>query len=261
MHRYSPAVILGWALLAGVLAGLLVALFHLFVTEPLLQRAIDLEAAHRQAAGQPPAYELFTRPEQRAGLFLGYLLYGVGWGLLFGVICSLVLMWTNQSREPRSAWKQLLWLVVICYWTVGLFPQLKYPANPPGVGSPATITYRQELYLGCLVLSVLGSVLVLGLYHRLGQMGQKWQILKNMRLPFVLVVFFLYVGAIWLFMPPYPDPITLPPNLVMSFRWLSVGGTALFWFALGGIFLLLWQREWSFSSKRTPQERNQTSVE
>ncbi len=261
MYRSSPAVILGLALLSGVLAGLLVGSFHFFATEPLLQRAIDLEAAHRQAAGQPLEPELFTRSTQRAGLFLGYLLYGVGWGLLFGVICSLVLLWSNQSREPRSAWRQLLWLVGICYWTVGLFPQLKYPANPPGVGSPATITYRQELYLGCLVLSVLGSVLALGLYHRLGQMGQRWQTLKNMRLPFVLVVFFLYVGAIWLFMPPYPDPITLPLDLVMSFRWLSVGGTALFWFALGGIFLLLWQREWSFSSKRTPQERNQTSVE
>jgi predicted cobalt transporter CbtA len=261
MSRSSPAVILAWALLAGVLAGLLVACFHLFATEPLLQRAIDLEAAHRQAAGLPPAYELFTRPEQRAGLFLGYLLYGVGWGLLFGVICSLVLRWTNQSRGPHATWRQLLWLVVICYWTVGLFPQLKYPANPPGVGSPATITCRQELYLGCLVLSVLGSVLVFGLSHRLGQMGQRWQILKNMRLPLVVVVFFLYVGAIWLFMPPSPDPITIPLNLVLSFRWLSVGGTTLFWFALGGIFLLFWQRKWGVSSKRTLEERNQISGE
>ncbi len=167
MYRSSPAVILGLALLAGVLAGFLVASFHFFTTEPLLQRAIDLEAAHRQAAGQPLAPELFTRSTQRAGLFLGYLLYGVGWGLLFGVICSLVFLGTNQSREPRSAWRQLLWLVVICYWTVGLFPQLKYPANPPGVGSPATITYRQELYLGCLVLSVeSGDVFSLALCWR-----------------------------------------------------------------------------------------------
>jgi predicted cobalt transporter CbtA len=261
MQRSSPAVILSWALLAGVLAGLLVALFHLFATEPLLQRAIDLEAAHRQAADLPPAYELFTRPEQRAGLFLGYLLYGVGWGLLFGVISSLVLMRTNQSGEPRAPWRQLLWLVVICYWTVGLFPQLKYPANPPGVGSPATIMYRQELYLGCLVLSVLGSALVLGLSHRLGQMEHRWQILKNLRLPLVVVVFFLYVGAIWLFLPPYPDPITIPLNLVLSFRWLSLGGTTLFWLALGGIFLLLWQGRWSFSSMWTLGKRNETSGE
>jgi hypothetical protein len=31
-------------------------------------------------------------------------------------------------------------------------------------------------------------------------------------------------------------------NLVVTFRWLSALGVALFWFLLGALFLLFWQR-------------------
>src|SRR6266536_1969858 len=132
MHqRSSPATIIGLTLLAGLVAGLLVACFHFFATEPTLQRAIDLETAHKMALGQLDP-EVFTRPEQRAGLFLGYILYGIGWGSLFGIIC-----WFAQARlseASKVSWEWVFGLLFICYWTFCLFPQLKYPANPPGVG-------------------------------------------------------------------------------------------------------------------------------
>src|SRR3954471_17346165 len=87
MHqRPSPAIIIGLTLWAGVVAGLLVACFHFFATEPILQQTIDLETARKIAMGQLEP-ELFTRTEQHSGLFLGYIIYGIGWGSFFGIIC------------------------------------------------------------------------------------------------------------------------------------------------------------------------------
>ena len=39
---------------------------------------------------------------------------------------------------------------------MAIFPFLKYPANPPGVGEPESIGYRQTLYVGFIALAVLG---------------------------------------------------------------------------------------------------------
>ncbi|HYU73988.1 MAG TPA: CbtA family protein [Ktedonobacteraceae bacterium] len=253
MHqRSSPATIIGLTLLAGLVAGLLVACFHFFATEPTLQRAIDLETAHKMALGQLDP-EVFTRPEQRAGLFLGYILYGIGWGSLFGIIC-----WFAQARlseASKVSWEWVFGLLFICYWTFCLFPQLKYPANPPGVGDATTIDIRQRLYLEGIFLSILGSALAPLLYYFLGRLEEQGKISRRIRLLIVLVGYGLYAVIVWFTLPPYPISVPISMDLVMAFRWLSGIGTALFWLLMGSIFLFCWQY---YLTRRENKHQGQT---
>ena len=99
---YSLGSILAAALLAGVAAGLFVAAFHHLATEPVLQRAIDLEAAMKKASGQPVGPELFSRFTQNVGLFIGYLFYGIGWGALFGVVACLLPLLTRTAFSMKQ---------------------------------------------------------------------------------------------------------------------------------------------------------------
>ena len=232
--QYSLGSILATSLLAGVVAGLFVAAFHQLTTEPVLQHAIDLEGALKKASGEPVQPEVFSRSIQHIGLFIGYVLYGIGWGALFGVVASLLPLLT---RRPFSI-KQGLGLLLASCWTVGIFPQLKYPANPPGVGESATIGFRQEVYLSILLLSILGALLAAITYQVVGKAGQDWQ-RPRVRIPLVVGLYLLYISILYVCLPNYSDPVRLPPDLVMAFHWLSVIGTLLFWLAFGGIFVLL----------------------
>lgn len=231
-HALGP--VLAAALLAGLLAGLFAAAFHQLATEPVLQRAIDLEEVLKKASGEAAEPEVFSRSVQGIGLFIGYLLYGIGWGALFGVVSCLLLLLTRTSLSV----KQGLGLLVVSCWTVGIFPQLKYPANPPGVGEPATIGFRQELYVGILLLSILGTLLAAIAYQALGKASKGWQ-RPRVRIPLVAGFYLLYIGTVYVCLPNNPDLVQLPSNLMVSFRGLSVVGVLLFWLALGSFFILL----------------------
>jgi hypothetical protein len=254
-QRASPATVIGLTIFAGFVAGLLVACFHLFATEPVLQQAINLETAHKTALGQLEL-EVFTRPEQQAGLFLGYIMYGIGWGSLFGIICWFTFGQARLSEAGKVSWKWFFVLLFICYWTLCLFPQLKYPANPPGVGDGMTIDIRQRLYLQGIFLSILGTVLALLLYHSLARLEEQGNISRHIRLLIVLLVYGLYAGIFWFLLPSYPITIPISMDLVMTFRWLSGIGVALFWYLLGTIFSLLWQHRWRHWQRQERKHHN-----
>src|SRR5438067_12367802 len=74
------------AVLAALLAALIAAAFHELVSEPLIEQAIQLEAARQP--GQPEE-EVVSRPVQRAGLVLALALYGVTWALALGGVFAL----------------------------------------------------------------------------------------------------------------------------------------------------------------------------
>ena len=139
MSGFSLGTILKAAFIAGLAAGLTAAVFHLIVTEPLIDQAIELEEQHlaaegegeEEAAGEHEA-PIVSREVQKGGLVLGLLMYALVWSALVGVIYHLAQQWLPGEDERR---KRLL-LVLAAYWSVALFPFLKYPANPPGVGGP-----------------------------------------------------------------------------------------------------------------------------
>ena len=139
---------LGGALKAAVLAAVLAALaaiaWHAIATEPLIDRAIELEGARH--AGEHREEPIVGRGAQRVGLGLALLLYGVSWALALGG--TLVLA---QDRLPGpTLGRRAALLALAAAWAFAVLPALKYPANPPGVGDPETIGLRQGLYVAVL---------------------------------------------------------------------------------------------------------------
>jgi H+/gluconate symporter-like permease len=49
----------------------------------------------------------------------------------------------------------------------------------------------------------------------------------------------VYAVALLAFLPPNPDPVQMPADLVAAFRTLSLIGLTLFWLVLGVVFGLV----------------------
>jgi predicted cobalt transporter CbtA len=221
------------AVLAALLAGLSTAAFHWLATEPVIEQAIALEEAHAQEHNAMPASDdpVVSRNVQRFGLVLGYALYGVALGLLFGVAYH-----AGRRLAPGSERTKALWFTATAYVCVGLLPMLKYPANPPGVGDPATIEYRQTLYLALLGMAVLvgGASLLAARANR--------SAFPRAALAAAVV---LLGGAALLYvvLPNNPDASTAPEALLSQFRLFSVLGISLFWAVFGAGFAWLLLRQ------------------
>lgn len=226
MQVPTIGTILRAALLAGLLAGLTAAVFHLFATEPVFERAIALEEQRQAAHGMPAEEPVVTRDGQRGGLVFGFVAYGLVWSTLFAIAYRAALLRLGVAGSMRLRWLAAL----AAYWAVALLPFLKYPANPPGVGDPETIGYRQTLYLAFLGLSIVGTFVCCTLARSRAARRRPW-------LPLVALAAFSLI--LYLAMPPNPDPVELPAELVARFRALSLAGLTLFWLVLGFFFARL----------------------
>lgn len=227
MRSQGPALAasLGRGLLAGLGAGLLLGIFHLLFSEPLIARALEFES------GGPEA-ELFSRGGQQAGLVLAATLYGAALGGIFG------LLWPVLARRLPSStvWGSSLMLALIGFTTLWLIPFLKYPANPPAVGSPDTIGLRTAGYTGMVAISLAATALAWFTARRLsGWKPHSRQLATGAEYLAVIV-------AAYALLPGTPDPIRIPADLIWSFRLMSLAGQALLWLTLGVGFGLLTMR-------------------
>jgi len=225
VQTQSLVEILKAAVLAGLLAGLAAAGFHWIFTEPLIDRAVEMEEHAREFSGASPAAPVIGRPVQKLGLFIGFLLYGGAWGILFGLLAYAIRPWFADMG------RQGFFLSVLLGWTVAIFPLLKYPANPPGVGATETIGYRQELFLVFIALSLIGTFAALGVERSFRRSSRARVV--------VLVIYLIYLVVIFLTLPFNPDEVRLPVKLVGEFRILSLLGQLLFWTTMGGAFCWL----------------------
>jgi hypothetical protein len=147
--------------LAGAVGGLVAWLFALVFAEPQIEAAIAYEegraaAALATAAGVAPASggeEVVSRSVQGTiGLGAGTVGLGLACGLLVAV--AYTLLHGRVAVRPRVL---ALLVAGAGFLTLYATPFVKYPANPPAVGSDATIGDRTALYL----VMVIGSLLFL----------------------------------------------------------------------------------------------------
>ena len=228
------AIGLGGALKAALLAALLAALvataWHAVATEPIIDRAIELEEARH--GGEHEDEPIVGRGAQRVGLGLALLLYGLSWAFAVGAVFALA-----QDRLPGATLgRRAALLALAAAWALALLPALTYPANPPGVGDPETIGLRQGLYVVVLVLGVLGTMAAIALGQRLrGRLGSSaW--------PVTLVAYAAYCAALYATLPPNPDPTPIPADLLAAFRLRSVLGLLIYWGVFAAAFGFLIDR-------------------
>jgi Probable cobalt transporter subunit (CbtA) len=71
-------------------------------------------------------------------------------GLIDRIAVGIVFAYTHSSVPGSNNKKKALIVASIMWFVLFLMPALKYPANPPAVGDPETIYYRQSESVCCI---------------------------------------------------------------------------------------------------------------
>jgi len=219
-------------LLRGMLAGVIAGMLAFGVATLLGETQLELAIAFEHAASHGMEPELVSRETQRGpGLLVACLAIGVALGGILAI--AFAFAWQRVGRI--NAGVLALLLAGIGFIVMVLVPQLKYPANPPAVGSEETVGLRTALYfemiligLGALVLAVLvGRMLV----ARLG-VQKAWLI--------ATLAFVLIVGGLQFALPAISEvPEGFPTDVLWRFRLASLCTQFALWAALGTIFGVL----------------------
>ncbi|MET8043863.1 CbtA family protein [Micromonospora sp. NPDC005215] len=222
-------------LLAGLIAGLLAGAFAYVAGEPHVEAAIAIEeaATHAEPAAGGHDHEdaLVSRTGQRGGLFLATSLFGAAMG---GLLATAYVLLSRRRRTYDDGRSGLLLAGAALLGAV-IVPFLKYPANPPAVGDPATIDERTVTYL---LMVVLGLVAVwagsLG-YRAVGGTAPTWQRAAAATGGFLLVA---VVSSV--VMPSFQEvPEDFPAALLWDFRLASLGTQVVLWTGIGLLFAAL----------------------
>lgn len=228
---------------AGLVSGLLVGGFHNLFTVPVIERAIALEeeraavVAGNASGSVEEEAPLVSLGVQRVGMAVGTGIYGVILGLLFAGGYALL-------RRVTPHWGPLALALAtgaLGFWALSLFPFIRFPLNPPGVGEEATLTYRQGYQALFMVLSAVGMAGLLVALERIkSRASQAFQRLGLYG--FVLVDYAVFAVIIAFAIPGNPDPIQVPVDLLELYRTLTMVGQFLQWvlLALGVALALTW---------------------
>ena len=216
-------------MLSGLVAGLLALVFAYIFGEPPVGSAIDLESAAQAARGETPEPELVSRAVQSTiGLATGILTYAVAFGGLFSL--AFAVAYGRIGRLTARATAAVMALGG--YLVVFVVPFLKYPANPPAVGNPDTISQRTGLYLTMVVASVLLAVAATYLGRRLTSRLGPW----NATLA-ASAVFVVAVALVQFLLPTINEvPDTFPASVLWDFRVASLGTQLVMWATIGLLF-------------------------
>jgi hypothetical protein len=216
---------------AGAVGGLLAGAFGFLLAEPLMDRAVDLEAARAAAAGDV-GVETFTRNTQHVGFLLATLAVGLAFGVLYGVAHALL-----HRDETVDPWGRAIRLGGAAFFGLTLVPFLRYPSNPPGVGEAATIDSRAHLWTVTLVIGLVGACFAALVARGLRERGVRAS-LRQLAVTGVLAA----TVALTFVLPDNTDPIEAPVHLIWDFRLLSLATTVLLWGGLAATFGLLAER-------------------
>jgi predicted cobalt transporter CbtA len=220
-------------LVSGFVAGTIHGAVNLAIVEPYLDEAIGIENQALFESGEAEDTPQFWveynsyRDWQKSGQLLAGGILGMSIGALFGIVFA----YSRNSLPKGHTVKKTFALAAIMWLVIFLIPFLKYPANPPTVGEADTVILRQTLYLLFIAISGFSAVGFSRLYKKL----------ENKKY-LAVVGYAVFITSVFFIMPPSPDEVTAPMDLVNGFRTMSVMAVTIFWIAEAIILGLLWQK-------------------
>jgi predicted cobalt transporter CbtA len=259
-------ILLTRGMLVGFVAGLLCFGFLKLVGEPQVDRAIAFESAmeakekssatpsqhdhsahdhsaHNHSAAEAPKSEmpkdepeeLVSRSTQAGlGLFTGVTLYNTAFGGLFALVFAL----TYRRMGDFDARTTAALLAICGIIAVYFVPTLKYPANPPAVGNPATLAMRTATYFAMIAISIAAMIAAWMLRNRLVQRFGNW----NAALISAAAYFIVVIGVA-LALPEVSEvPEEFPATVLWQFRIASTGAQLIMWTTIGLGFGALTER-------------------
>jgi len=221
--------LVGITLSSGVIAGIILALLNLGIVETTIDKAIVMEVQKQVSLGENVNMsELIDyRYWQKAGAFAGGAIYGAGLGSLFGV----VFVFARNKLPGKNNKQKAIFLAGMMWFVLFLMVSLKYPANPPAVGNPETIYYREILYVSYVMISGFAALSLAVIWIRT-RINSKRIIVPLMYTAIMVTTYFV--------MPSSPDKIEISMDLIQTFRILTAITIGVFWGILGIIFGSLW---------------------
>jgi predicted cobalt transporter CbtA len=216
-------------LIAGACAGLLATGFAELAGEPSIDSAISFEARQAEAAGEAPEPDLVSRDVQStAGLLTAAVVYGLALGGLFALAFGYVYGRVARTGPRTTA----LWLAASAFAVLFLVPFIKYPANPPGVGSPDTIGQRTLLHLTMIAISLLAAIAAMRVRR-----AASARVLPAGSAAIAGGAYVAIVVVASLAMPAVQEvPRAFPATTLWQFRQASVGMNAVLWATIGLVF-------------------------
>jgi len=210
------------AVLAALAGAIAAAAFDLTVAESVVDRAVDAEGA----AATTAAPELFTRTEQRAGLALAELVFGIGIAMVLAGAAVLI----NPGRTARTVW---LALMACCAWALVLLPAIKYPALPPGVEATFEIAERQTLYLVLVLVGIGAALAAAWVWER----TEERRTADRVALAGLTAV--VPAAVVMLVLPAQRVEGSPDADLVDDFRVVALAGQIIFWAVVTAVGLVL----------------------
>jgi hypothetical protein len=216
-------------LLAGLCGGLLATGFARVVGETQINQAIAFEDSQYKAQGLPPEKPIVSRSLQSSlGLLTAAVVYGLALGGLFALAFAAAYGRIGRASPARTSILMAAGAFVVLY----LVPFIKYPANPPSVGDPDTITKRTALYLIMILISLLAAIAAVRLRKVLSERWSGTTATLVAGFGFLLVV--VVAGAL---LPPINEvPKTFPAVTLFRFREASLGMQLVIWTTIGLVF-------------------------
>ena len=221
------------AALVGLAAGLVAAVFATVAGEPAIEDAIAIEEEAAAAArsedvagtgheGDEDEASVARADQRGVGLFGAYALTGGAFGLLLAVTAH------GLRRGRPAAAPRVLVAGTILAGAVTVAPWFKYPPNPPAVGDPSTLGERQSLYVTVIVVAAALGLGATVLARRLAAAG--WP--DHRRRAAIAAAVAVPMLVLYALLPPGPDEIAVPAELVWRFRVASLGANLTLWAVL-----------------------------
>ncbi|EFL36536.1 conserved hypothetical protein [Streptomyces viridochromogenes DSM 40736] len=242
MNSVTVRTLLVRGMLAGLGAGVLAFVFAYLVGEGPVNAAIAFEEANSHEHG---GEELVSRSLQStAGLATGLLVFGVAIGGIAALAFCFALGRIGRFGARATAALTALAGFLLLY----LVPILKYPPNPPAVGSPDTVGKRTILFVLMIALSVLLGIAAVLLGRKFAPVWGNWNASTAAGVAFVAVV------AMAMAVLPSGDnaPKGFPATDLWEFRTASIGIQAVLWAAFGLTFGFLAERVLEPRPARSP---------
>ena len=223
-------------MLAGVIAGLLVFAFSRWLGEPQVERAIAFETSMEHASGEAPEPEMVSRGVQRGiGLLTAVVVEGVAVGGLFGLAFACI-YGRFGIADPRGL---SALLAGFAFLATAVVPNLKYPANPPSVGNPASIGIRTASFFLLIACSIAAIIFAIQIARRLAVRYGTWNGYLLGAAFYVVII-----GVILHFFPDFDEvPPGFPATLIWRFRITALEIQAVMWLTVGLLFGWLTSRK------------------
>ncbi|CAN5121164.1 CbtA family protein [soil metagenome] len=216
-------------LIYGLAAGFLAGIFAFGVAhqlgEPYVRQSITLEEATSSHELTMEAPVVSREDQSTLGLATGTIAIGTALGGIAGIASAFAAGRLGKMRPAATT----AVVAAVGFASFALATWAKYPANPPGVGNPETLSARTADYFTFQAISVLIAIAAVCLAVKLSRAYDGWIALVVPAIGWLVLV--TVAGLVLPTVNEVPD--TFPATTLWGFRLSSIAIQAALWGGIG----------------------------